>query len=108
MGDDMYIFKLILSHQIQINNLMEISRHKIEICDKEIKINDDEFKILKDISESSEYQYRQYHNIMHFDSHPTYIYKKINNDEFCKLYRYGLDDRFHVAFYYTWVGDDNV
>lgn len=102
----MYIFKLILSHQIQRHKEREVSRHNIMFCDREIKINEDEFKILKDISNASEYQYFSYYNIMHFDRHPDYVKEKIHNEEFCKLYKYGLDDRFHVSFYYAWVGED--
>lgn len=104
----MYIFKLILNHQIQVNHLSEKSRHNIELCEREIHINDDEFQILKEISQETEYQYKNYYNIMHFDSHPEYVYDKVSNEKLYKLYQYGLDSRFHVAFYYTWVDDSDV
>jgi len=95
-----YKLRRILQHHVFTNEKKNLERHDIIFNKKNIILDEKDFLKLKKIAQDNEYQYQHYDSIINFDRHPSVIKKNIDNKDFINEYIEGLDDNFHVSFFY--------
>lgn len=95
-----YKLHRVLRHHVFTNKKKDLERHDIIFSKKSIILDEQTFLKLKEIAKDNEYQYQEYDSIIDLDRHPDIIKKNIDNENFVNEYIEGLDENFHISFFY--------
>lgn len=96
-----YKLRRVLKHHVFTNPDKTVERHDIILSNNIIYLNEEQFKILKELSQSNEHNYIEYDNIIQLDRHPSVIEDKFDIKEFIEEYKIGINnEKFQVSFFY--------